>query len=204
MDDSAFTEESPLAPNSPYSASKTSADLLCRAYFKTYGLPVTVTRCSNNFGPYQFPEKLIPLVITNAIEDKPIPVYGDGMNVRDWIHVLDHCRGLKLAIEKGVPGEIYNIGGGAQISNLILVKKILEIVSKPETLITFVKDRPGHDMRYAISPQKIQKNLGWELSFNFDEALNDTVNWYKQNKPWWDRVKSGQYQEYYQRWYSLS
>ncbi|MCL6635156.1 MAG: dTDP-glucose 4,6-dehydratase [Peptococcaceae bacterium] len=196
-----FTEDTPLAPNSPYSASKASADLLCRAYHKTYNMPVVITRCSNNFGPYQFPEKLIPLVITNALEDKPVPVYGDGLNVRDWIHVLDHCRGLRLAIEKGAPGEVYNIGGGAQLPNIGLVKKILGLVGKPESLITFVKDRPGHDRRYAINPQKIRSELGWELSFNFDEALADTVNWYMQNKPWWKRVKSGEYQEYYQRWY---
>lgn len=197
-----FSEETPLAPNSPYSASKTSADLLCRAYFKTYKTPVVITRCSNNFGPYQFPEKLIPLVITNALEEKPIPVYGDGMNVRDWIHVLDHCHGLKLAIEKGVPGEIYNIGGGAQIPNIELVKKIIEITGKSESLITYVKDRPGHDMRYAISPQKIRKELGWKLSYNFGEALTNTVNWYIQNKPWWRRVKSGEYQNFYEHWYN--
>lgn len=202
MDDPEFTEETPLAPNSPYSASKASADLLCRAYFKTYGLPVIVTRCSNNFGPYQFPEKLIPLVITNALENKPIPVYGDGMNVRDWIYVLDHCQGLKLAIEKGVPGEIYNIGGGAQIPNIELVKKIIEITSKSESLITYVKDRPGHDRRYAINPQKIQKELGWKLSFDFDEDLTNTVNWYIQNKTWWHRVKSGEYQNFYEHWYN--
>jgi dTDP-glucose 4,6-dehydratase len=202
MDDPEFTEETPLAPNSPYSASKASADLLCRAYFKTYGLPVIVTRCSNNFGPYQFPEKLIPLVITNALEDKTIPVYGDGMNVRDWIHVLDHCQGLKLAIEKGVPGEIYNIGGGAQIPNIELVKKIIEITGMSESLITYVKDRPGHDRRYAINPQKIQKELGWKLSFDFDEAVTNTVNWYIQNKPWWHRVKSGEYQSFYEHWYN--
>lgn len=201
MDDPEFTEETSLAPNSPYSASKASADLLCRAYFKTYGLPIIVTRCSNNFGPYQFPEKLIPLVITNALEDKPIPVYGDGMNVRDWIHVLDHCQGLKLAIEKGVQGEIYNIGGGAQIPNIELVKKIIEITGKSESIITYIKDRPGHDRRYAINPQKIQKDLYWKLSCNFDEAITDTVNWYIQNKPWWTRVKSGEYKNYYQQWY---
>jgi dTDP-glucose 4,6-dehydratase len=201
MDDPEFTEETPLAPNSPYSASKASADLLCRAYYKTYGLPVVVTRCSNNFGPYQFPEKLIPLVITNAIENKPIPVYGNGMNVRDWIYVLDHCQGLKLAIEKGVPGDIYNIGGGTEVQNLIIVKKILQILGKPETLITYVTDRPGHDMRYAINPQKMQNKLGWKPSFNFNESLANIVEWYIQNKPWWTRVKSGEYKNYYQQWY---
>ncbi|NPV72673.1 MAG: dTDP-glucose 4,6-dehydratase [Pelotomaculum sp.] len=196
-----FTEDTSLAPNSPYSASKASANLLCRAYYKTYNIPVVVTRCSNNFGPYQFPEKLIPLVITNALENKPIPVYGDGMNVRDWIYVLDHCRGLRLAIEKGTPGEVYNIGGGAQVPNIELIKKILGLVGKPESLITFVKDRPGHDRRYAINPKKIRNELGWTLSFDFDKALADTVNWYVQNRNWWKRVKSGEYQEYYQRWY---
>jgi len=198
-----FTEDTPLAPNSPYSASKASADLLCRAYHKTYNMPVTITRCSNNFGPYQFPEKLIPLVITNALENKPIPVYGDGMNVRDWIYVLDHCRGLRLVIEKGAPGEVYNIGGGAQVPNIELIKKILGLVGKPESLITFVKDRPGHDRRYAINPGKIQNELGWTLSFDFDKALADTVNWYVQNRNWWERVKSGEYQEYYRRWYGI-
>ncbi|TEB04616.1 dTDP-glucose 4,6-dehydratase [Pelotomaculum schinkii] len=196
-----FTEDTPLAPNSPYSASKASADLLCRAYYKTYQLPVVVTRCSNNFGPYQFPEKLIPLVITNALDNKQVPVYGDGMNVRDWIHVLDHCYGLKLALEKGVPGEVYNIGGGTQVSNLELIKKILYLVGRPESLITYVKDRPGHDKRYAINPDKISEELGWKLSFDFDDAIAQTVNWYISNKPWWVRVKSGEYQEYYSRWY---
>lgn len=202
MDDPEFTEETPLAPNSPYSASKASADLLCRAYFKTYGLPVIVTRCSNNFGPYQFPEKLIPLVITNALENKPIPVYGDGTNVRDWIYVLDHCSALKLVIEKGCAGKAYNIGGGKEVPNITIVKNILQILNKPETLITYVTDRPGHDKRYAINSQKIQRGLGWKLSFNFDEALEMSVNWYKQNRPWWNRIKSGEYREYYRNLYN--
>ncbi len=199
--DGFFTEDTPLAPNSPYSASKAAADLLCRAYFKTYGLPVIITRCSNNFGPYQFPEKLIPLVITNALENKPIPVYGDGLNVRDWIYVLDHCKALRFVLERGRPGEVYNIGGGAQITNLMLVKTILAILGKPETLITFVGDRPGHDRRYAIDPAKIMDELGWSLSCDFKEALVKTIEWYLDNKNWWQRVKAREYLEYYDRWY---
>jgi dTDP-glucose 4,6-dehydratase len=155
---------------------------LCRAYFKTHELPVLITRCSNNFGPYQFPEKLIPLVITNAMEDKPIPVYGTGMNVRDWIYVLDHCAAIKIVLEKGVPGEIYNIGGGTQIPNIELVKKIISIMGKSETLITYVTDRPGHDHRYAINPQKIKSQLGWDLQYNFENALVRTVKWYIENR----------------------
>jgi len=199
--DGFFTEDTPLAPNSPYSASKASADLLCRAYSKTHGMPILITRCSNNFGPYQFPEKLIPLVITNAMEDKPIPVYGSGMNVRDWIYVLDHCSGIKTVLEKGVPGEVYNIGGGAQISNITLVKMILSIMGKPESLITYVKDRPGHDHRYAIDPKKIKARLGWELEYSFEDALVKTVKWFVNNEDWWKRVKSGEYMKYYEKWY---
>jgi dTDP-glucose 4,6-dehydratase len=200
-DDPEFTEETTLAPNSPYSASKAAADLLCRAYFKTYGLPVVVTRCSNNFGPYQFPEKLIPLVISNALIDKPIPVYGDGMNVRDWLYVLDHCSALKLVVEKGRPGEVYNIGGGAEVPNIVLVKKILQLLGKPESLITYVSDRPGHDWRYAINPRKIEGELGWRPGHNFDGALTATVNWYMQNRSWWEGVKSGKYLQYYEQLY---
>ena len=196
-----FTEETPLAPNSPYSASKASADLLCRAFHKTYRMPVVVTRCSNNFGPYQFPEKLIPLVITNALEGKPIPVYGDGLNVRDWIHVFDHCSALKLVIEKGRPGEVYNIGGGAQATNLGLIKEILSIAGQHESLLNFVKDRPGHDRHYAIDPQKIKNELDWNLLYDFRRGLTETVTWYINNKPWWERIKSGEYQQYYQEWY---
>ncbi|OPX83687.1 MAG: dTDP-glucose 4,6-dehydratase [Pelotomaculum sp. PtaB.Bin104] len=202
MDDPEFTEKTSLAPNSPYSASKASADLLCRAYFKTFGLPVVVTRCSNNYGPYQFPEKLIPLVITNALEGKPIPVYGDGLNVRDWLFVTDHCSALKLIIEKGRAGEVYNIGGGKEVSNITMVKTILKIMGKPESLITYVSDRPGHDRRYAIDPQKIEQELGWQTAFNFETALSETVKWYRQNGKWWQRIKSGEYQKYYEHWYS--
>ncbi len=201
MDDPEFTEKTPIAPNSPYSASKASADLLCRAYFKTYGLPVAITRCSNNYGPYQFPEKLIPLVITNALEEKPIPVYGDGMNVRDWLFVSDHCSALKMVIEKGMPGEVYNIGGGKEVPNITLVKTILKILGKSENLITYVPDRPGHDRRYAINQQKIESELGWRPAFIFETALKETVEWYVENQKWWSRVKSGQYMEYYEKWY---
>jgi dTDP-glucose 4,6-dehydratase len=201
MADPEFTEETPLAPNSPYSASKASADLLCRAYFKTYGLPVIVTRCSNNFGPYQFPEKLIPLVITNALENNPIPVYGDGMNVRDWIYVLDHCSALKLVIEKGRAGEVYNIGGGAEVPNIELVKNILSVLGKPESLITFVNDRLGHDRRYAINADKINMELGWQVKYEFNIALTEIINWYVENREWWKRVSSGEYLHCYSNLY---
>jgi len=200
-DDPEFTEETPLAPNSPYSASKASADLICRAYFKTYGLPVIVTRCSNNFGPYQFPEKLIPLVITNALENKPIPVYGDGMNLRDWLYVLDHCSALKLIIEKGRAGEVYNIGGGTEVPNIELVKKILGELGKPERLITFVTDRLGHDYRYAINADKIKSELRWEAGNQFNSALAATVEWYVQNNKWREGVKSGDYLQYHEKLY---
>lgn len=200
-DNGFFTEENTLAPNSPYSASKASADLLCHAYYKTHGLPILITRCSNNFGPYQFPEKLIPLVITNALEDKPIPVYGNGMNVRDWIFVLDHCAGIKCVLEKGVLGEVYNIGGGAQITNLEIIKMILSIMGKSESLITYVKDRPGHDHRYAIDPKKIRSQLSWDLQYDFDNSLSKTIEWYIANQEWWKRVKSGEYSRYYEKMY---
>ena len=196
-----FNEESPLLPSSPYSASKAAADLLCRAYQRTYGLPVIITRCSNNYGPYQFPEKLIPLTITNALEGKPIPVYGDGLNVRDWIHVEDHCRALDLVIQRGKQGEIYNIGADNERTNLEMVRRILDIVEKPPSLITFVSDRPGHDRRYALDTTKIRRELGWEPRHSFEEALKRTVEWYIENEPWWRRVKSGEYLEYYKKVY---
>jgi len=196
-----FNEESHLLPSSPYSASKAAADLLCRAYQQTYGLPVIITRCSNNYGPYQFPEKLIPLTITNALEGKPIPVYGDGLNVRDWIHVEDHCRALDLVIQRGKQGEIYNIGADNERTNLEMVHRILDMVEKPPSLITFVSDRPGHDRRYALDTTKIRRELGWEPKHSFDEALKRTVEWYIENEPWWRRIKSGEYLEYYKKVY---
>ncbi|RJP73424.1 MAG: dTDP-glucose 4,6-dehydratase [Candidatus Zixiibacteriota bacterium] len=199
----AFTETTPLAPNSPYSASKASADLLVRAYVHTYGMDAVVTRCSNNYGPWQFPEKLIPLMITNALEDKPLPVYGDGLNVRDWLHVEDHCRAVWLALEKGVKGEVYNVGGANEWHNLALVKELLAILGKPESLITFVKDRPGHDRRYAIDASRIRRELGWRPTYDFASGLRQTVQWYIENETWWRRVKSGEYQKYYQTQYGL-
>ncbi|MGQ9513270.1 dTDP-glucose 4,6-dehydratase [Thermodesulfitimonas sp.] len=187
--DPPFTEESPLAPNSPYAASKAGADLLCRAYHRTYGLPVTITRCSNNFGPYQFPEKLIPLTITNALENKPIPVYGDGQNIRDWLYVEDHCRALELVLLSGQPGEVYNIGGGQEVRNIELVRLLLRLLDKDEKLITFVADRPGHDRRYALSAAKIARELGWQKEHAFEEALRRTVQWYVENPSWWQPLK---------------
>jgi len=196
-----FTEHSPLMPNSPYSASKASADLICRAYFRTFHLPIIITRCSNNYGPYQFPEKLIPLFITNALEDLPLPLYGDGLNIRDWIHVEDHCRAIDLVLRKGREGEIYNIGGNCEKTNLEITRIILEKLNKPETLITFVKDRPGHDRRYAISMDKIEKELGWKPTFSFEVGIEKTINWYQENSWWWQKIKSGEYRKYYERRY---
>ena len=196
-----FNEGSSLSPNSPYAASKAAADLLCRAYHHTYGLPVIITRSSNNFGPYQFPEKLIPLVITNAIEDKPIPVYGDGLNVRDWLYVEDNCSAIALVLQNGKPGEIYNIGGGCEVSNIELVKTILSKLNKPLSLIEFVKDRPGHDRRYALDCSKLEKTLGWKPIDSFDTAIDRTIAWYMRSKDWWTRVKSRDYQNYYQQQY---
>ncbi len=196
-----FTEETPLAPNSPYSASKAGSDFLVRAAWHTHGFPASITRCSNNYGPYQFPEKLIPLMITNALEDKPLPVYGDGANIRDWIHVEDHCRALLAVFLSGEPGEVYNIGGNAERTNLQVVEGILEILGKPRDLITFVKDRPGHDRRYAIDSSKIRRELGWKPGRNFEEGLEETVRWYVDHPSWWKRVKSGEYLEYYERQY---
>ena len=197
-----FTEEFPLNPSSPYSASKTAADLLAMAYFKTYNLPVIITRCSNNYGPYQFPEKLIPLMITNALEDKLLPVYGDGLNVRDWLHVWDHCAALDLVLHRGKPGEIYNIGGNNERKNIEIVRRILEELGKPESLITFVKDRPGHDRRYAIDATRLRKELNWRPSYTFEQGLKETIKWYCENKRWWQKIKSGEYQKYYERMYA--
>ncbi|MDD3807690.1 MAG: GDP-mannose 4,6-dehydratase, partial [Candidatus Marinimicrobia bacterium] len=196
-----FTESSPLRPNSLYSASKTCADLLVRAAWKTHRFPTLITRCSNNYGPYQFPEKLIPLMITNALEDKPLPVYGDGRNIRDWLHVKDHCEALLYVYEKGTPGEVYNIGGNNEWQNIDIVREILRILGKPESLIVYVKDRPGHDRRYAIDASKIKKELGWSPSYTFEKGLEETVNWYVNFKNWWKRVRTGEYLNYYKKQY---
>lgn len=199
--DPAFTEENPIQPNSPYAASKAAADLMVRAYVHTHKLPAVITRCSNNYGPYQFPEKLIPLMITNALEDKPLPVYGDGKNRRDWIHVEDHCRAIFMVIEKGKPGEIYNIGASCEIANIEVVKAILKAMGKPGSLIKFVTDRPGHDLRYSINAGKIKKELGWEPRYNLIEYMPELVRWYIDNEEWWRRIKSGEYMNYYQTMY---
>ena len=196
-----FTEEMPITASSPYSASKASADLLVMSYHRTYGLPVTISRCSNNYGPYQFPEKLIPLMIANALADKPLPVYGTGENVRDWLYVEDHCRAIDMIIHDGNVGEIYNIGGHNERTNLEVVKTILKQLGKPESLITFVGDRKGHDLRYAIDPAKILGELGWLPETKFDDGIRQTIDWYLQNKEWWQNIMSGEYQEYYDRMY---
>jgi len=197
-----FSEQSPLSPNSPYAASKAAADLLCHACWKTYQLPIIITRCSNNLGPFQFPEKLIPLAVTNALENKPIPIYGDGLNIRDWIYVADHCRALDLAIQKGKPGEVYNIAASQEKTNLELIQKLLDIMGKPRSLITFVTDRPGHDRRYALDASKIIRELGWKPAYSFEEALTTTINWYLDNEHWWRQIKSGEYAKYYEGMYS--
>jgi dTDP-glucose 4,6-dehydratase len=196
-----FTEQSPLSPNSPYSASKTAADHLVCAFGHTFGLNYNITRCSNNYGPYQFPEKMIPLMLNNALADKPLPVYGDGLNVRDWIHTEDHCRAIWKVLTDGKDGEIYNIGSSNEKTNLEVVKTILNLVGKPESLITFVKDRPGHDRRYAIDSTKINSQLGWRAQIKFEQGIKDTIGWYLKNKNWLANVTSGQYQKYYQRMY---
>ena len=183
-----FTEETPINPSSPYSASKASADLLVLAYHRTFKLPVTISRCSNNYGPYHFPEKLIPLMITRALADRPLPVYGNGENVRDWLYVEDHCSAVDLIIHKGREGEVYNIGGHNERSNLEIVKAILKELNKPESLITFVTDRPGHDLRYAIDPTKIYNELGWLPKTKFDDGIKQTIEWYLENRPWWEKV----------------
>ena len=196
-----FTEDLPLQASSPYSASKASADLLTMAYHRTYGLPVTISRCSNNYGPYQFPEKLIPLMIANALADKPLPVYGTGENVRDWLYVEDHCRAIDMILENGKVGEVYNIGGHNERSNLDVVKTILKQLGKPESLITFVGDRKGHDLRYAIDPSKIHGELGWMPETKFDEGICQTIDWYLNNESWWKNIISGDYMEYYEKMY---
>lgn len=196
-----FREDTPLSPNSPYSASKTSADMLAMSYYKTYGMPVLITRCSNNYGPYQFPEKLIPLMITNALHDIELPVYGDGLNIRDWIHVKDHCEAIDVVLHKGIPGNVYNIGGENERTNIEIVKTILKALGKPETLIKYVKDRPGHDRRYAIDSTKLKRELGFSPKTDFTAGMEDTVKWYKDNRTWWERIKSGAYMEYYKSMY---
>lgn len=192
-----LTETMPLAPNSPYSASKAGADMIVRAYHETYGLPVNITRSSNNYGPYQFPEKLIPLMLHNALQNKPLPIYGDGMQVRDWLHVEDHCAAIAAVLEKGGPGEVYNVGGNNEKANLEIVQLILRELGKPERLITHVEDRPGHDRRYAIDSTKIAEKLGWKPEHTFEEGIRETIRWYLEHRDWVERVTSGAYQDDY-------
>jgi dTDP-glucose 4,6-dehydratase len=196
-----FTEETPIRASSPYAASKASADLLVQAYHRTYGLPVAISRCSNNYGPYQFPEKMIPLMIANALADKPLPVYGTGENVRDWLHVEDHCRAIDLILRRGRVGETYNVGGHNELRNIDVVRLILQAVGKPESLITFVADRKGHDLRYAIDPTKIRRDLGWEPETAFRDGIARTIRWYLENRAWWEEIVSGDYRLYYERMY---
>lgn len=196
-----FTEETPLAPNSPYSASKAGADLLVRAYHETFGMNVNITRCSNNYGPYQFPEKLIPLMIQNALNDRPLPVYGDGLNVRDWLYVEDHCSAVDLVLHHGVGGAVYNVGGNNERSNIEVVRTILKELGKPESLIQYVRDRPGHDRRYAIDASKIRRELGWQPKYAYDSGIVKTIRWYLDHQSWLQKVISGDYQQYYDRQY---
>ena len=196
-----FTEESPIRTSSPYSASKAAADLLVQAYHRTYGLPATISRCSNNYGPYQFPEKLIPLMIINALNDKPLPVYGEGLNIRDWLYVEDHCRAIDLIIHGGTVGEVYNIGGHNEMRNIDIVRLICSALGKPESLITHVSDRKGHDLRYAIDPSKIHAELGWTPETEFADGLCRTIQWYLDNRSWWEHIISGKYKEHYKRMY---
>ena len=196
-----FTEETPIHTSSPYSSSKAGADLLVLAYHRTFGLPVSITRCSNNYGPYHFPEKLIPLMISRALADESLPVYGKGENVRDWLYVKDHCAAIDLVMREGKVGEVYNVGGHNEKSNLEVVKIILEKLGKPESLITYVTDRPGHDMRYAIDPTKIHNELGWLPETKFEDGIEETIEWYLNNKEWWENILSGEYQNYYEKMY---
>ncbi|MGG3284292.1 dTDP-glucose 4,6-dehydratase [Paenibacillus solani] len=197
-----FSETTSLAPNSPYSASKAGGDLLVRAYHETFGLPVNITRCSNNYGPYQFPEKLIPLMISRALSDEPLPIYGDGLNIRDWLYVEDHCSAIDLVIRQGRIGEVYNIGGNNERTNIHIVQTILKELGKPETLIRYVEDRLGHDRRYGIDPTKIMGELGWKPKHNFETGIKETIQWYLNNKEWWTRIQSGAYREYMAKQYS--
>ena len=197
-----FTEETPLHTSSPYSSSKAAADLFVLAYHRTYGLPVTISRCSNNYGPYHFPEKLIPLIISRALANEELPVYGKGENVRDWLHVKDHCSAIDLIVRKGKVGEVYNVGGHNERTNLEVVKTILKVLDKPESLIRFVSDRPGHDMRYAIDPTKIENELGWKPEYNFDTGIVQTIEWYLNNREWWEHIVSGEYTKYFEEMYA--
>ncbi len=196
-----FTEETPIQTSSPYSASKAAADLLVQAYHRTYDLPVTISRCSNNYGPWQFPEKLIPLMIANASHDKALPVYGEGLNVRDWLYVDDHCRAIDLIIRNGTPGEVYNVGGHNEMRNIDIVRLICKALDKPEELITYVADRKGHDLRYAIDPTKIHRELGWLPETPFSEGIEKTISWYLENREWWETIISGEYRNYYEKMY---
>ena len=196
-----FTEDTPIHTSSPYSSSKAGADLLVLAYYRTYGLPVTISRCSNNYGPYHFPEKLIPLMIANALADKPLPIYGKGENVRDWLYVEDHCKAIDLIIHKGKVGEVYNVGGHNEMKNIEIVELICKELNKPESLITFVIDRKGHDMRYAIDPTKIHNELGWLPEIKFEDGIKKTIQWYLDNKDWWQEIISGEYHNYYEKIY---
>jgi len=199
--EASFTEQSPLLSNSPYSASKACADLLVRAYQKTFGLPAIITRSCNNYGPYQFPEKLIPLFITNAMDDQDLPIYGDGLYVRDWIYVLDHCRAIDFVLHKGEVGEVYNISSNVEKTNLEITQMILDYLKKPSSLIKHVKDRPAHDRRYALKAEKIKKDLGWEPQVSFEQGMKLTIDWYLKKREWWQKVKSGEYLKYYQKHY---
>ncbi|WP_332628489.1 dTDP-glucose 4,6-dehydratase [Halalkalibacter flavus] len=196
-----FHETTPLSPNSPYSASKAGADHLVHAYYETFDLPVSITRCSNNYGPYQFPEKLIPLMISNALNDQPLPLYGDGLNIRDWLHVDDHCQAIDLVLHKGKNGEVYNVGGNNERTNVEIVKTILRKLDKPESLIKYVEDRKGHDRRYAIDATKIREELGWKPKYMFEEGIEQTINWYLENRSWWERIVSGEYKDYFHKQY---
>lgn len=196
-----FREDTPLSPNSPYAASKTGADLVVRSYFQTYGMPVNITRCSNNYGPYQFPEKLIPLMIRNALEGLPLPVYGDGLQVRDWLHVEDHCAAIAAVLDRGIPGEVYNVGGNNERTNLEIIRLILKELGKPEDLITYVKDRPGHDRRYAINSTKIKRELDWSPAYTFERGMRETIRWYVGHGDWIEGIVSGEYRHYYESMY---
>lgn len=196
-----FTEVTPIHTSSPYSSSKAGADLLVLAYHRTFGLPVTISRCSNNYGPYHFPEKLIPLMIANALNDKPLPVYGEGINVRDWLYVEDHCKAIDLIVHNGRIGEVYNVGGHNEMRNIDIVKLICKELGKPESLITYVTDRKGHDMRYAIDPTKIHNELGWLPETKFEDGVKKTIKWYLENRDWWEEIISGEYQNYYEKMY---